>query len=78
MDALAPVLQSLLVAAVTGLVSGVATWGAMKVELRWLRRDVDLAHARIDKLPCQVGRHGRRAYDYCHQMEEPCHEQAQA
>lgn len=26
-----------------------AVWGVVRVELRWLRRDVDLAHKRIDR-----------------------------
>jgi hypothetical protein len=42
--------ESFLVAVVTGLVCGLVAWGGVKVELRWLRRDVDLAHQRIDRL----------------------------
>lgn len=32
------------------LASAGAVYGAVRVELRWLRRDVDLAHKRITKL----------------------------
>lgn len=34
------------------LITAAAVWGAMRVELRWLRRDVDMAHKRIDRLRC--------------------------
>lgn len=43
-------METLIVAATTGLVSSLLTWGGLRVELRWLRRDVDLAHQRIDRL----------------------------
>lgn len=58
------VFGALIVAAVTGGVSGLITWGSMRVEVRYLRRDIDRAHLRIDELPCQAG--GRRSYDVCH------------
>ncbi|WP_293762578.1 hypothetical protein [uncultured Aquitalea sp.] len=34
----------------TGAVSGLVTWGGLRVELRYLRRDVDKAHTRIDRM----------------------------
>ncbi len=46
---------------VAAVFSAAGAWAAVRVELRWLRRDVDSAHSRIDLLPCQVG--GRRSYD---------------
>lgn len=33
--------ESVLIALVTGAASGLITWGAIRVELAWLRRDVD-------------------------------------
>lgn len=50
-------LQSIVTAAGGALI----TWGAIRVELRYLRRDVDRAHLRLDNLPC--GQYGRRATD---------------
>lgn len=46
----------------SGLVTGAVTWGAMRVEVRYLRRDVDRAHLRLDNLPCGGG-YGRRLSD---------------
>lgn len=44
---------------VTGLVSGgISTAGfaaALRVHLRWIRRDLDNAGSRIEHLPCVVG-----------------------
>lgn len=34
----------------TGVVSGLVAWGGVRVELRYLRRDVDKAHKRLDRL----------------------------
>lgn len=48
------VLEQLLPAAVTGLIVGLITWGGIRTELRWLRRDVDLAHERINELDGDV------------------------
>lgn len=52
---------ALVVAAATGAVSGLVTWVAMRIEVRYLRRDVDRAHLRLDNLPC--GGMNRRASD---------------
>ncbi len=41
-------IDALLIAAVTGMVSGLVTWGGLAVKLEWLRRDVDRAHVRLD------------------------------
>lgn len=43
-----PLLDALIIAAVTGAASGLVTWGGVRVELKWLRRDVDLANKRHD------------------------------
>ena len=53
-----------------GLVQGLVTWGALRVEIRYLRRDVDRAHWRLDGLPC--GGQNRRSTD----CERGHHEQA--
>lgn len=45
-----PILQAIAIALVTGAASGLVSWGAMRVELKFLRRDVDWAHRRIDRL----------------------------
>ena len=34
---------------VTGLVTGVAAWAAIRVEIKYLRRDVDRAHERLTR-----------------------------
>ena len=35
-------------AIVAGIVAGLIAWGGQLVTLLWLRRDIDLAHRRID------------------------------
>ncbi len=45
-------MNELLIALGSGLVTGLVTWGGMRVEIRYLRRDVDRAHWRLDQLPC--------------------------
>lgn len=42
----------------SGVCSGAVCWGVMKTELKYLRRDVDHAHDRIDRLE---GRFNARA-----------------
>lgn len=43
-----PGMEALLIAVGSGLVTGLVTWGGLRVELRYLRRDVDHAHHRLD------------------------------
>lgn len=50
-----------------GVLGAVGSYAAVSVNLAWLRRDVDWAHVRIDRLPCL---RGRRAYDQCSTNEE--------
>ena len=50
-------LQAVITALVTGAVSGLVTYGVIKTELKYLRRDVDLAHARINKIAERFGVH---------------------
>lgn len=35
---------------VTGLITGVASFAAIRVEMKFLRRDVDHAHKRLDRI----------------------------
>lgn len=44
------IIGGLLVAGVTGIASFLGTFAALKTHLDYLRRDVDLAHRRIDQL----------------------------
>lgn len=39
-----------MIALATGAASGLVTWGMVKVELRWLRTDLNLAFKRIEEL----------------------------
>ncbi len=49
MDPIATQLATSLVSGlVGGVVTGIAAFAAIRVELKFLRRDVDHAHARID------------------------------
>lgn len=41
-------IQSIVVGVITGMFSAGAVWGVLKTELKYLRRDVDHAHKRID------------------------------
>lgn len=51
--------ESWLLALATAIATGLVTWGAIRVELRWLRRDVDHAHRRLDRVEGALM--GRRA-----------------
>lgn len=42
--------ESVAIALATGAASGLVTWGMVKVELRWLRRDIDSAFESIKEL----------------------------
>ena len=44
----------LVVILVNSLVTAGVVWGILKTELKYLRRDIDLAHSRIDKLHDRV------------------------
>lgn len=48
-------METLLIAAITGIIGGLTTWGGLRVELRYLRRDIDLAHQRIDEMQGRRG-----------------------
>ena len=39
-----------LVSLAGGLACGLVTWGGLRVELRYLRRDIDRAHDRLDRI----------------------------
>jgi hypothetical protein len=54
------VVESWLFALVTAVATGLVTWGAIRVELRWLRRDVDHAHRRLDRVVDVLIGHGAR------------------
>lgn len=42
--------EAVIVALLTAAINGAVTWGVVSTKLDWLRRDVDLAHSRLDKL----------------------------
>jgi hypothetical protein len=33
----------------TGLIAAAASWGAVRLELRYMRRDINAAHKRMDR-----------------------------
>ena len=35
---------------ITGVITGLASFAAIRVELKYMRRDIDQAHKRIDKI----------------------------
>lgn len=43
-------MDAIIIAIVTGAVSGGVSWGMVRMELRWLRADVDRAHDRIAEI----------------------------
>lgn len=43
---------------VGGLITGVAAFAAIRVEMRWMRRDIDHAHERINQLTSRASRRG--------------------
>lgn len=42
-------LPDLLVALASGAVTGLVAWGGIRVELRYMRRDIGAAHKRMDR-----------------------------
>jgi hypothetical protein len=44
----------------TALLNGAVTWGVVKTQLAWLRRDVDLAHSRISEMGEKFDRYAER------------------
>jgi hypothetical protein len=44
----------------TAVFSAGAVWGVVKVELHYLRRDIDAAHARLDQLGAPGAWHVKR------------------
>ncbi len=42
-------MDALLASVLGGIVCGLVTWGGIMVELRWLRRDVDIALKRTQR-----------------------------
>lgn len=47
-------MEGVLLAIGTGAASFIGTWAAHKVHLYYLRRDVNLAHARLDRVEKEV------------------------
>lgn len=43
-------LQSALIGGIAGVFSAGTVWGMLRTELKYLRRDVDHAHKRLDRL----------------------------
>ncbi len=43
-------LEQIISALLGGVVTGLITWGGVRVEMRWIRADLDRAHLRIDWL----------------------------
>jgi len=53
-------MESWLLALATAVVTGLVTWGGVRVELRWLRRDMDRLEKRQDRVESVlIGRAGR-------------------
>lgn len=48
-----------IIAILSGAVAGLVAWGGVRIELRWLRRDVDRAHTRINHLQRRFENSGR-------------------
>lgn len=46
-------LTSIISGLVGGVITGAAAFAAIRVEIKFLRRDVDYAHARIDNMPAK-------------------------
>lgn len=46
-------ITSIISGLVGGVITGAAAFAAIRVEIKFLRRDVDHAHARLDDLPAR-------------------------
>jgi hypothetical protein len=42
--------EAVQLALITAVINAAVTWGVISTKLAWLRRDIDLAHKRIDNL----------------------------
>lgn len=49
-------MNELMIAAVTAAASFLGSWGALKVSLRYIRRDVDAAHDRLNQINAPAAR----------------------
>lgn len=60
------IIASVVSGLVGGIITGIAAWSAIKVEMRYMRRDIDHAHARIDDMQgvsgSSNGKRKQRAY----------------
>lgn len=56
-------MESLLIAVATGVGSFIGSWAAFRIELKYLRRDVDHAHKRLDDHEANFHFH-KRAIDH--------------
>jgi hypothetical protein len=57
-------MESWLPVLVSAVGTGLVTWGALRVELRWLRHDIDGAHKRLDRVEgALIGRGARGLLD---------------
>ncbi len=55
----------------TAVLNGAVMWGVVKTQLEWLRRDVDLAHKRVDEMYHLLERcAGRRIRQFDREAEE--------
>lgn len=50
-------METMLVAVVTGIASGAMSWGMVRMELRWLRADVEASKKDIADLQRALYRH---------------------
>lgn len=46
--------EYLIAALVSGAAAGLTTFGALRVQMAWLRADIDRAHRRIDQLEKEI------------------------
>ena len=53
-------LETLLIALASGAVCGLVAWGGMRVELRWLRSDVNKLDKRVNRVEDELIERGAR------------------